>query len=82
MYKRQYLILKEKARQFAADPEIAAALAEASVAELAKPTIGRYSAKAAAELAAAPGDPTDLARRGYRNEHLDQLVMELLMGTR
>jgi xylose isomerase len=79
---RTYLLLKEKARLYAADPEIAAALAEASVAELGQPSVGRYSAKAAAELAADPGDPTLLARRGYRNEHLDQLVMELLMGTR
>ncbi|HEX7497057.1 MAG TPA: xylose isomerase [Candidatus Limnocylindrales bacterium] len=79
---RTYLLLKEKARLFAADPEIAAALAEASVAELGKPSVGPYSAKAAAELAADPGDPTQLAQRGYRNEHLDQLVMELLMGTR
>ncbi len=79
---RTYLILRDKARQFAADPEIAAALAEASVAELAQPTVGRYSAKAAAEIAANPGDPNALARRGYGNERLDQLVMELLMGTR
>jgi len=79
---RTYLLLKEKALLFAADPEIAAALAEASVAELGQPSVGPYSAKAAAELAADPGDPTQLARRGYRNEHLDQLVMELLMGTR
>jgi xylose isomerase len=79
---RTYVLLREKARQFAADPEIAAALAEASAAELAKPTVGRYSAEAAAELAAASGDPTELARRGYGNERLDQLVMELLMGAR
>ena len=79
---RTYLILREKARLFAADPEIAAALAEASVAELAQPSVGRYSATIAAELAADPGDPNALARRGYRNERLDQLVMELLMGTR
>jgi xylose isomerase len=79
---RTYLLLRDKARQFAADPEIAAALAEASVAELAEPTVGRYSAEAAAELAAAPGDPTELARRGYGNERLDQLMMELLMGAR
>ena len=79
---RTYLLLKEKAQLFAADPEIAAALAEASVAELGQPSVGPYSAKAAAELAANPGDPNLLARRGYRNEHLDQLVMELLMGTR
>jgi hypothetical protein len=44
--------------------------------------VGAYSAKAAADLAANPGDPDSLAARGYRNEHLDQLVMELLMGTR
>jgi xylose isomerase len=79
---RTYLLLAEKARRFATDPDIAAALAEASVAELAEPTVGAYSAKAAADLAANPGDPDSLAARGYRNEHLDQLVMELLMGTR
>jgi xylose isomerase len=79
---RTYLLLKEKAARFATDPDIAAALAEASVAELAKPTVGAYSAAAAAELAAAPGDPAVLAVRGYRNERLDQLVMELLMGAR
>ena len=77
-----YLILREKARQFAADTEIASALEAASVAELAQPTVGKYSAKAAADLAASPGDPAALARRGYRNERLDQLVMELLMGAR
>jgi xylose isomerase len=79
---RTYLILKEKARRFAADPEIAAAMAEASVDELAKPTVGKYSSGAAAELAAAPGDPAVLANRGYHNERLDQLVMDLLLGTR
>jgi xylose isomerase len=79
---RTYLLLAEKTRQFAADPEIAAALAEASVAELSEPTVGAYSAETAAALAAAPGDPAALAARGYRNERLDQLVMELLMGTR
>jgi xylose isomerase len=79
---RTYLLLREKARQFAADTEIAAALAEASVAELAEPTVGAYSGAAAAALAAAPGDPAALAVRGYRNERLDQLVTELLMGVR
>jgi xylose isomerase len=79
---RTYLILKEKAKRFAADPEIAAALAEASAAELGVASVGSYSAKSAAELAANPGDPNELARRGYGNERLDQLVMELLMGAR
>jgi xylose isomerase len=79
---RTYLILKEKAKRFAADAEITAALAAASVPELAVPSVGRYSAKSAAELAANPGDPNELARRGYGNERLDQLVVELLMGAR
>jgi len=79
---RTYLILKEKAKRFAADTEIAAALAEASASELSVASVGRYSAKSAAELAANPGDPNELARRGYGNERLDQLVVELLMGAR
>jgi xylose isomerase len=79
---RTYLILKEKARQFAADPEIAAALEASSVAELAKPTVGAYSRDSAAALRADPGDPNAMASRGYGNERLDQLVMELLMGAR
>ena len=79
---RTYLALKEKARRFAADPEIKAALSAASVPELAKPTVGKYSAAAAAELKAAVVDPDALAKRGYHNERLDQLVMDLLMGLR
>jgi xylose isomerase len=79
---RTYMLLREKATQFAADKEIAAALAAASVPELAELTVGAYSADTAAALRAAPGDPNVLAARGYANERLDQLVMELLMGAR
>ena len=79
---RTYLILKEKAKRFSADPEIQEALAAASAPDLALPSVGKYSAAAAAELRAAPGDPAVLAGRGYGNERLDQLVMELLMGIR
>jgi xylose isomerase len=79
---RTYLILKEKAKRFNSDPEIQAALKSASVADLGKSTVGKYSAAGAAALRADPGDPNKLANRGYYNERLDQLVMELLMGTR
>ena len=79
---RTYMILKEKAKRFATDPDIQAALAASSVAELGKPTVGAYSAAVAAELKANPGDPAKLANRGYGNERLDQLVIELLMGVR
>jgi xylose isomerase len=79
---RTYLALKEKARRFAADTEIQAALEAASVPELARPGVGKYSAAAAAELQSRAGDPAVLAERGYYNERLDQLVMDLLMGLR
>jgi xylose isomerase len=79
---RTYLVLKDKTHRFAADTEIKAALEAASVPELAQPTIGRYSAAEAEALVSNPGDPNELARRGYHNERLDQLVVELLMGVR
>jgi xylose isomerase len=79
---RTYLLLKEKAKRFAADPEIKAAMEAASVAELGKPTVGVYSAAAAKELRDNPGDPAALADRGYYNERLDQLVAELILGAR
>jgi xylose isomerase len=79
---RTYLILKEKAERFAEDDQVAAALAEASALELALPTVGTYSPESAVALRDNPGDPSALAIRGYGNERLDQLVVELLMGTR
>jgi xylose isomerase len=79
---RTYLILKEKAKRFAEDEEIQAALAEASVPQLGEATVGKYSAATAAALRADSGNPEALAQRGYYNERLDQLVMELIMGVR
>ena len=79
---RTYLALAAKARRFADDPEIQDALAECGAAELADDTVGRYTESAADALAAEPFDPDILAKRGYRNEHLDQLVVELIMGLR
>ncbi len=79
---RTYLILKEKAKRYDQDPEIQAALAAASEPELGKATVGKYSRATADALKANPGDPDALAKRGYKNERLDQLVMELLMGVR
>jgi xylose isomerase len=79
---KTYLILKEKAERFDADPDIQEALAAASVDELAEPTMGAYSRGAAIALRDTPVDADALASRGYYNERLDQLVMELIMGTR
>lgn len=79
---KTYLILKEKAARFDVDPDIQEALAAASVGELAEPTVGAYSRSAALTLRDAPVDADALAARGYYNERLDQLVMELIMGVR
>jgi xylose isomerase len=79
---RTYLILAEKARRFRADPEIAEALAYAGALDLALPTVGDYSPAAAAALLSETPDVDALAARGYGNDRLDQLVIELLLGVR
>ena len=79
---RTYLVLAEKARQYAQDAEIQEALAEAGAPELAREVVGAYTAGAADELKRAAFDVDALADRGYRNERLDQLVVDLLLGAR
>jgi xylose isomerase len=79
---RTYLALAEKARRFAADPEIAEALKEAGVPGLSIPTVSGYS-RAEAETLLNERLDTDLAgSRDYGNERLDQLVVDLLLGLR
>lgn len=77
---RTYLALAEKAKEFDADPQIQAAMIEAGVPELAVPTVGPYRREAAEELEGVVFDPDKLAARGYRNEQLDQLVIEKILG--
>jgi xylose isomerase len=79
---RTYLALAEKARRFDADPEIQGALAEAKVPELAQPTVDGYSREAVDELLAEQHDLAALGARACRNERLDQLVIDLLLGLR
>jgi xylose isomerase len=76
---RTYLILAEKACQFAQDPEIQQALAEAQVDALAEPTRPAGGLEA---IRSADYDEAALAAQGYRHERLDQLVTELLLGVR
>src|SRR4051812_25152317 len=73
---RTYLILKDKAARFRADPEIQDALRSAKVDQLAEPT-GPLSAVRSASV-----DEAALAAQGYGHERLDQLVTELLLGVR
>lgn len=79
---RTYLALAEKARAFAADPEIAEALAYAGQPDLARPTVGAYSRETAEQLAGADFDPVALGERAYGNDRLDQLVVDLILGLR
>ncbi len=80
---RTYLILKEKARQFNADPDIQALLAQinADDGSLA-PFGGKYSAGKAQALKAHEFDRLALGQRGQPYEKLDQLTIDLLLGVR
>ncbi len=77
---RNYLALAAKAREFDQDPRVAEAMAYSGVAELAEPTVGPYSADSAARLHAETFDLDGLAKRGFGNEALDQLVVDHILG--
>jgi xylose isomerase len=77
---RTYLALAERARHFDSLPEVQEALEAASTPEL-----GTASVTGVAEAEALKGEADNLdalANRGYYNERLDQLVVDVLMGTR
>jgi xylose isomerase len=80
---RTYLILKEKAEQFNADPEIQELLAEITADDGSMaPFQGKYSPENAAALRAVKFNRQALGERGQPYERLDQLVVELLLGAR
>jgi xylose isomerase len=77
---RTYLILKERAKAFRADPEVQEALAASRVEELAVPTLAPGETYDA--LADDTFDLDEAAARGFHYEHLDQLALEHLLGAR
>jgi len=80
---RTYLILKQKAEQWNADPDIQALLAEINADDGSTDAFkGAYSAEKAAALKAASFDRAALGARGLAYERLDQLAVELLLGVR
>jgi xylose isomerase len=79
---RTYLALKERAERWAQDDEIRAAEADAKVPELALDTVGDYSPERADELLAEQHDLAALGARECRNERLDQLAIDLILGLR
>ena len=80
---RTYLMLKEKAAQFNADPEIRALLAEINAGDATlTPYFGQYTAEKARALKAHPFDRRAIASRGLKSERLAQLTVDLLLGMR
>ncbi|GAA2376734.1 xylose isomerase [Nonomuraea africana] len=77
---RTYLILRDKARAFRADPEVQEALAASRVDELAQPTMA--PGETLADLAADVFDPEAAALRGFHFTRLNQLALEHLLGVR
>src|SRR5204863_1301133 len=80
---RNYLILKEKARQFNEDADIQALLAEIhSSAPEHSEQLGAYSRDRAETIKALPLDRTELAAKKLPYERLDQLTVDILFGVR
>jgi xylose isomerase len=77
---RNYLILREKVQAFRADPEVAAALEAAGVAELEQPTVA--PGESLDDVRKASYDLDALRWRSVAMEALDQLAMEHLLGVR
>jgi xylose isomerase len=82
---RTYLLLKERAAAFRADPEVRDALEAAGVPELAVATLGAGEGHAgllADRAAYEDFDPDAVAVRGYGAGRIDQLMIEHLLGAR
>ncbi len=80
---RTYLMLKEKAATWNTDPEIQALIQEINADDGSMDAFsGVYSAKKASEIKAQSFDREYMGVRGLAYEKLDQLTIELLLGTR
>ncbi len=79
---RTYLILKERAKRWAADKDIQNIIKELGGAASDLPSVTEYSARGGDKLLGHTFDRVGLASRGLGYERLDQLTIELLMGVR
>jgi xylose isomerase len=82
---RNYLILREKARAFRADPEVQEAMAAAGWPALATPTLGPDETLAellADRSAYEDFDPAGAGLREVNIERLDQLALDHIFGVR
>jgi len=79
---RTYLILKDKAASWNADPEIKTLLAEIASLNEKAPSIDSYRKENAASLLQQTFDRAALAAKGLQYERLDQLTIDILLGAR
>ncbi|MEE6257328.1 xylose isomerase [Plantactinospora sonchi] len=82
---RTYLLLKERAAAFRADPEVQEALAASKVSELSTPTLNdgeTYTDLLADRSAFEELDVDAVAARGFGFVRLNQLAVEHLLGAR
>ena len=79
---RTYLILKDKAVRWIADPEISELVAELDHGSQPSPPIGQYSDATARALREHRFDRQALGARELAYERLDQLTIEILLGVR
>jgi xylose isomerase len=79
---RTYLILKEKAARFNADPEIQGLLGELRERGAAAGQRVTYTPQSVREIRQFQFDLPAMRSRGYAYERLDQLTIELLLGVR
>ena len=80
-----YLLLKERAAAYRADPEVQEALAASGAADLARPTLGEtesWSELLADRNAFEDFDADAAGRRGWGYVRLDQLAIEHLLNAR
>ncbi|MFV2098586.1 xylose isomerase [Micromonospora sp. LOL_014] len=82
---RTYLLLKERAAAFRADPEVQEALAASKVPDLAVPTLNpgeTYTDLLADRSSFEDFDPEAVAEQGFHFVRLNQLAVEHLLGAR
>jgi len=82
---RTYLLLKERAKAFRADPEVQEAMVASKVVELATATLAAgesYADLLADRSAFEDFDADGVGERGYGFGRLDQLALEHLIGAR
>ncbi|MBO0912508.1 MAG: xylose isomerase, partial [Acidobacteria bacterium] len=77
---RSYLVLREKAARWNANPEIRAILQELSRPAPGSPALGKYSKKGAGALLAHEFDKDQILKKRLPYERLDQLTIDILTG--